>query len=92
MIIQNYTFKGIPLHSALRVTSTTKTNNIDWTFNLNIIINRYTDEGCEYDIEQFSHSFNNLTQDDVTTDISALDNWIEDLLLTLPEFEWARKI
>jgi len=93
MIRQSYIFKGIPLQSAIKITGIIATQgSIEGTFNVTVQINRYTNDTCEYDIEQFSKTFtdipNNLVDGVSIIDLSAF----EGLLLADPDFQWAVQI
>lgn len=92
MLIQSYVFKGMTLQTALKITGVNATAwSTEWTFNVAVQINRYTDSTCQYDIEQFTKTFTDVP--DWTVDgVSIIDlSAFEDLLLTDSDFQWATK-
>lgn len=58
MIIQPITWMGMPIESALKITSyTVKAGSVVNTNDVTLTINRYTDSSCAYDVEQFTKTF-----------------------------------
>lgn len=91
MIIQTYNHLWRDWNSAIKVTSF-KLCNCDTeteTFDVELTINRYTDNTCAYDIEQFTKTFSWLSSSDIA--VPSISD-LEDLLLTDSQFEWATKI
>jgi len=82
MITQSYTFKGIPLTSVLKITNYKVIPKAENTNDIELTINRYTDSTCQYDIEQFTKTFLDVTNEDVPLDDLPL---LEQKLLSEPE-------
>lgn len=86
-ILQPFTFKWIPLQSAVKITSwkvipkTANTNDIE------LVINRYTDSTCTYDIEQFTKMFSDVSDTDVPLDDLVL---LETILLAQSDMAWGK--
>lgn len=88
MIIQPYTFKGIDLKTALKITGTTVTDgSSENLYNVTIQINRYTDDTCQFDIEQFIKTFEDVDGREIRAD-RFIANY-EELLISSGVLEWA---
>lgn len=84
MITQAFTWKGISLpETAVKITSWKVIPKTPTTNDIELVINRYTDATCQYDIEQFTKVFLDVSDSDVPLDDIAL---LEDLLLADSQF------
>lgn len=86
MILQTYSWKWATWNSALKITWYSVAPKTDTTNDITIQINRYTDSTCEYDIEQFTKVFTDVSTVDVPLDDLPI---LETMLLNEPEFVWA---
>lgn len=64
----NYVWKGIPLDAYAWVTSFTSVPNEDTTYQVSANVNKYTNETGEYDIEQTTEIFANVTEENLYAD------------------------
>lgn len=84
MLIQPFTWKGISLPAtAIKITSWRVIPKTPTTNDIELIINRYTDNTCQYDVEQFTKMFVDVSDNDVPLDDLPL---LEDFLLADPVF------
>lgn len=84
MILQPYIFKGIPLTSAIKVYSyklIPKTNNVS---DIELTLNRYTSQDCQFDIEQFTMMFY-----DISNEFATLENATNLETMIVDKLEWA---
>jgi len=77
----NYSFKGISIDAAAKITAIAFANPLE---KVTTTVNFYTDQSCQYDIEQKTFT--------VDTNKQVNDNAVEEALLLLPEFSDFKKV
>lgn len=88
MLIQTYNWKGRDWDSAIKVTGVkANASACEGCFDIELTINRYTDDTCQFDIEQVTKVFADVPPNTVDG-ISIIDlSVFEDLLLTDSDFQ-----
>lgn len=88
MIIQPFTYLGRDWKSAIKITQTTVSDgSSENLYNVTLQINRYTDDSCQFDIEQFTKTFTDVDGETIRT-AEFIANY-EHLLISSGALEWA---